>query len=212
VHEAGVTININLPLTALAKIGVEHLTALASLFAIAVPDAPIAATAPAKPAAPRRAPPGANPNHWATPEVKEALIRMYPCSDPFFDTEAIREAMRACGGPPLPAWSTIGVYAIQTLHLRRGKAPAKPPRAAKVRDRSGRPPMLRAVEPVVAFVAPTTAPGTALPPVDADWSTIQREALRQGYELRSHSDLTMFNKTRIARGESPFAIRRARAA
>ena len=129
---------------------------------------------------------------------------MYPSTEPFYDTEA----MRACGGPQLPAWSTIGVYAIQTLHLRRGKAPARPPRVAKARDRSGRP-ALRAVDPVAPFLAPTAAPGIALPPVDAAWDTIQREALRQGFELRSHSGITMYNRTRIARGESPFAIRRA---
>jgi hypothetical protein len=208
-NEAGVTICINLPLTALAQIGVEQLTALASLFALAVPDAPIAATAPAK-AAVRRASP-TQTNHWATAAVKETLVRMYPCSDPFYDTETIREAMRACGGPPLPAWSTIGVYAIQTLHLRRGKAPARPPRVAKARDRVGRPTTLRAVEPVAPFVAPTAAPGIALPPVDAAWDRIQSEALRQGFELRSHSDLPMFNRARIARGESPFALKRAAA-
>lgn len=207
-HTPGVT--IHLPPAVLAKIGVEQLTALVSVFALFASGAAPVTGAP-KAASPRRAP-TANPNHWATAAVKAELIRMYPSEEPFFDTETIRDAMRACGGPVLPAWSTIGVYAIQTLHLKRGKPPAKL-KAVKARAaKNGRRLMPRATQPVVAFVAPTTAPGTALPPVDADWSTIQREALRQGYELRSHSDLTMFNKTRIARGESPFAIRRARAA
>lgn len=203
-------VTIHLPPAVLAKLGIEQLSALVSVFALFAPGAAPTSIAP-KAAAPRRAP-QANPNHWATAAVKAELIRMYPSEDPFFDTETIREAMRACDGPPLPAWSTIGVYAIQTLHLKRGKSPAKP-KIVKARvKKNGRRLMPRSTQPIVAFVAPTTAPGTALPPVDADWSTIQREALRQGYELRSHSDLTMFNKTRIARGESPFAIRRARAA
>jgi hypothetical protein len=151
--EAGVSITVCLPPAVLSQLRVEVLTtALASVFALfAAADAQAGHHAPIgaapKPAAPRRAPPGANPNHWATAAVKETLVRMYPCSDPFYDTEAIREAMRACGGPPLPAWSTIGVYAIQTLHLRRGKAPARPPRVARARERSGRP-GLRAVEPI----------------------------------------------------------------
>jgi hypothetical protein len=72
-------------------------------------------------------------------------------------------------------------------------------------------PTLRAVEPVAAFVAPTAAPGTALPPVDAPWDTIQREALRQGFELKSHSGITTYNRSRIVRGESPFALKRAAA-
>lgn len=204
-------VTIHLPPAVLAQLGIEQLTALVTVFALFAPAPGAAQPAKPKAAAPRRAP-TANPNHWATAAVKAELVRMYPSEDPFFDTEAIREAMRACGGPPLPAWSTIGVYAIQTLHLKRGKSPAKP-KAVKARvQKNGRRLMPRASQPIVAFVAPTTAPGTALPPVDAAWETIQREALRQGYELRSHSDLTMFNKTRIARGESPFAIRRARAA
>lgn len=204
-------VTIHLPPAVLAQLGIEQLTALASIFVLFAPTHGVAPPPKSKASAARR-PPATNPNHWATAAVKAELIRMYPSEDPFFDTETIREAMRACDGPPLPAWSTIGVYAIQTLHLKRGKSPAKP-KIVKARvKKNGRRLMPRSTQPIVAFVAPTTAPGTALPPVDADWSTIQREALRQGYELRSHSDLTMFNKTRIARGESPFAIRRARAA
>ena len=182
------SITVCLPPAVLSQLRVEVLTtALAGVFALFAPAdgnagqqaASIAARAP-KPATPRRALP-APTNHWATTEVKEALVRMYPSENPFFDTEAIREAMRACGGPPLPAWSTIGVYAIQTLRLRRGKAPAKLPQAQKVRARGiQRRPTLRAGEPVVPFVAPTAAPGTALPPVDAPWDRIQSEALRQG--------------------------------
>jgi hypothetical protein len=152
-------LNICLPLTALAKIGVEQLTALASLFAIAAPDAKAAAR--------------------------------YPSEDPFFDTEAIREAMRVCGGPPLPAWSTIGVYAIQTLRLKRGKSPAKPKIVNARVKKNGRRLLLRAAEPIVAFVAPTTAPGTALPPMDAPWDRIQSEALRQGFELRAEIALRL---------------------
>jgi hypothetical protein len=55
-------------------------------------------------------------------------------------------------------------------------------------------------------------PGVAQPPVSQPWHTIQQMALRDGYDLQNREDLVGWNKSRIARGWPPLAIRAVKAA
>lgn len=214
---AGLSISLQLPLERLQQFKPDQLRAIFAGIADMVPLAgstgrvqALSSTA-LSPAQPKRI--GVpRPNTWANDARKDVLRRMYPSEDPFYTTQQIHEAVAACDGPQIPRWSTVTVYAIQTLRLKRGKAPpsTKPPRERKrPQNRRGG---FKPSEPIEVFEAPTAAPGVELPPVEAAWETIQRQALRQGFELRAQSDLPMYNRARIRRGESPFCIHRARAA
>ena len=125
---------------------------------------------------------------WPTEERRKTLGDMWGSSDPWYSPDQIREALRNLPGPPIPGWSTIGVYAIQTLGVRRGK------RTTQLRTPS---------IPTKELDEPTH---DALP-IEAEWDLIVDEARLSGFDLTSILGLPAFNKWRTAKGKRPYCLR-----
>lgn len=137
---------------------------------------------------------------WATEERKAYLRQAWPADVPMAE---IVLAMAAMDGRALPPSSDrIQSYASKNLGLHRSSR-----QALAIRARELRPKVEKPAPPPPKPIEVRGKPGVALPPVSRSWPEIMVIGAEWGREMLSKWDLISLNKSRIAMGYAPLAIK-----
>lgn len=148
---------------------------------------------------------------WATEERKDYLRKAWPADVPMAEVMA---AMSAMEGREMPCPARIHDYCSKGLKVHRSSRQALAVKAGLVlraqRDIKRRKPKV-----IDELLPPAPerpievrgTPGVALPPISRSWAEIVVIGREWGREMLSKWDLISLNKSRIAMGYAPLAIK-----